>query len=419
MPTSSSDDAVERLQEYVPLVASYGADGMSLDRMWPILDLLGNPQDELRVIHIAGTSGKTSTSYYIASLIGTSDLKVGLTVSPHVDSVTERIQINGKSISNKLFNSELNIFLDLIKDATNKPSYFELMIAFVLWVFVRQKVDYAVVETGMGGLMDATNVLRREDKVCVITDIGFDHTEILGDTLDKIAEQKAGIIHKNNNVFTYMQDKLVMNSVNLRTQQQLASASIVSNLDNNIIATLSQLPKFQTRNWNLALRVSSFIAARDSLNIDKKLNPLSIIVPGRMEILHLSKESILIMDGAHNSQKMQTFVDSFKMIYPKQKATILLGLKKGKDYKFVLDILMPIANKLIFTTFEASQDLPVTSQSTKHLKEYTDILNLDAEIIENCKDAYKVLESSNDKIKIITGSFYLLGQIRPFINTKL
>ena len=372
MTKPSSDDAVKKLQEYVPLVASYGADGMSLDRMWPLLELVGNPQDKLSVVHLAGTSGKTSTSYYIAELLKTSNLKIGLTVSPHVDSITERIQIDGKPISDELFNSELSVFLDLIDDLESKPSYFELMIAFVLWEFVRQNVDYAVIETGMGGLMDASNVLRREDKVCVITDIGFDHTEVLGDTLDKIAEQKAGIIHKGNSIFMYAQDDLVMSSVESRVVEMSAELNIVKKYDKEIIATLSQLPKFQIRNCNLALKTCEYIAKRDSLTIDHKLNPSSLVIPGRMEIIALRDKSTLIMDGAHNAQKMSTFVDSFRVLYPNEKATILVGLKRGKDYKSVVDILAPVANRFIFTTFEASQDLPVVSQSPKTLKDYSD-----------------------------------------------
>jgi dihydrofolate synthase/folylpolyglutamate synthase len=417
MSLSSTDEAILRLQEYVPLVASYGADGMSLSRMWPILEIVGNPQEKLRVIHVAGTSGKTSTSYYIASILRSSGVKVGLTVSPHVDSITERIQINGKPISDKFFNSELNIFLDLIEDVVDKPSYFELMITFVLWEFVRQEVEYVVVETGMGGLLDATNVLSREDKVCVITDIGYDHTEVLGDTLDKIAKQKAGIIHKNNDVFMYTQDNLIMRSVNQRVYQQLAKIHIVKNT-NMVIATLSQLPYFQIKNWTLALNVASFVALRDGVNINYKLNPLSVVIPGRMEIFNLDNASLLIMDGAHNSQKMQTFIDSFKISYPKQKASILLGLKKGKDFKAVLDILLPITNKLILTTFETSQDLPVLSHDTNELKKYADFLGMKSEIINNHKDAYKALIASKNNTKIITGSFYLLGQIRSLNKQK-
>ena len=199
------DQAIAELQKYVPAVARYSGDDMTLDRMWPLLSAVGNPHKKLKTIHIAGTSGKTSTSYYIAALLKASGQRTGMTVSPHVDSITERLQIDGSPVSDDLFCSYLSEFLDLITDVDPQPSYFELMIAFVLWVFARENLDYVVLETGMGGLFDGTNVVTRSDKICVITDIGLDHTQILGNNVEQIAAQKAGIIHKGNHVFTYKQ----------------------------------------------------------------------------------------------------------------------------------------------------------------------------------------------------------------------
>jgi dihydrofolate synthase/folylpolyglutamate synthase len=146
----------------------------TLDRMEQLMDYLGNPQNRLSVIHIAGTSGKTSTSYYIAALLHATGKTVGLSVSPHIDTIAERAQIDLRPLEESDYCEQLGIFLELIEKSGIQPSYFEVLVAFMYWLFDRRGVDYAVVEVGLGGLLDGTNVVDRSDKVCVITDIGFD-----------------------------------------------------------------------------------------------------------------------------------------------------------------------------------------------------------------------------------------------------
>ena len=164
----------------------YSRTAYTLDVMKALMEHLGNPQNQLRVLHVAGTSGKTSTAYYCAALLKEAGKKVGLSVSPHVDTVNERLQINGQPMPEAEFCKVLSEFLDVVAESGIKPSYFELLVAMTYWEFARQKVDYAVIEVGLGGLRDGTNVIERADKVCLITDIGLDHTEILGHTLTKI-----------------------------------------------------------------------------------------------------------------------------------------------------------------------------------------------------------------------------------------
>ena len=177
-------DAEKALFPYIPLVAQLTGKDTTLERVKPLASLAGHPENQLKVIHIAGTSGKTSTAYYMAALLRAAGKNVGLTVSPHIDSITERVQINGRPLPDEQFCSELEQFLKIVKTAPQAPSFFELLYVFSLWVFARAKVDYAVVETGMGGLFDATNIVTRPDKICIITDIGLDHTHILGDTVE-------------------------------------------------------------------------------------------------------------------------------------------------------------------------------------------------------------------------------------------
>ncbi len=416
MKINSLEEAVTILNRYVPKVAAYSGDGMTLDRMWPLLEAVGSPHEKLRVVHLAGTSGKTSTAYYISAILSRAGKNVGLTVSPHVDSVTERVQINGVPISDKLFCSELGEFLDLITDIDFEPSYFELLIVFIFWFFERAGVDYAVVETGMGGLLDGTNVLQRKDKVCVITDIGYDHMHILGNTLEEIATQKAGIIQQENRAFMYKQSDGIMEQIQLRVDGMAANLSLFNyDILSNKAAGISELPEFQKRNWLLAEAVSQEIAHRDGFAIAIEPSPEKVIVPGRMDTVRLEDNTILIMDGAHNGQKMKAFVDSFRSKYPNRKATVLLALKEGKEYVSVIDSLISVTNQAVLTSFSTSQDMPAISQDTKSIEKYCVSKNLDVIIIDDYKKATDYLMSQDADIKIITGSFYLLGQVRHWL----
>lgn len=416
MIISNIEQAEALLQKYVPNVSKYSGDSMSLDRLWPLLKLVGSPEKKLKVIHIAGTSGKTSTSYYISALLSASGKKVGLTVSPHVDKITERLQINNRPIDEVTFCTELGIFMSLIADVENPPSYFELLIVFVLWEFDRQKVDYAVIETGMGGLLDGTNVITRGDKVCVITDIGFDHMHILGNTLPEISRQKAGVIQHLNSVFVYEQAQEIMDEINKRTQIKDATLNILDQADlmAKSLTNLEGLPVFQIRNWLLSEKVCYFVAKRENFKISK-ITPTDVLIPGRMETIKLDDSTTLIMDGAHNEQKIGVFCRSFKARYPNKKATILLALKDGKEYKEVIDALKPISDALILTTFNTSQDLPAVSQDTSTLAEYCDSKGINNSTKNENKEAFSKLLDSESQIKLVIGSFYLLGQVRKFL----
>lgn len=407
------------LQPYVPLVAQLTGKDTTLKRIQPLMQMLGNPQDKLQAIHIAGTSGKTSTAYYLSALIGATGKKVGLTVSPHVDSVTERVQINNQPINDDLFCNELSQFLEIVQQASEKPSYFELIYAFSLWVFVRQKVDYAVIETGMGGLYDATNVIIRPDKICVITDIGFDHTRILGNTLTEIATQKIGIVHDHNVVFTYIQADEIMQTFQNWTTAHHALLTTITQTEERQQSGLdfSGIAKYQERNWLLAYKVYQYLVERDSienLTSEVLMKTLQTAIPGRMDIKQLHGKT-LIMDGAHNFQKMTAFEESFKELYPNIKPVVIIALKHDKDYQEVADLLSSFAERVIVTTFSSSQDLPVKSMEARILAEAFGN-RLPVQVINDPILAVRTFLNGPESIGVVTGSFYLLSQIRNNID---
>ena len=414
-------DAELALRPYVPLVAQLSGGNTTLERIEPLMKLIGNPEDRLRIIHIAGTSGKTSTSYYIAGLMQATGSSVGLTVSPHVDKISERVQINGQPLSDAEFCSELGIFLRLIQTAAQTPSYFELLYAFSLWVFDRRGVDYAVIETGMGGLYDATNVAKRADKVCVITDIGYDHMHVLGNTLPEIAAQKIGIVHNQNVAITYRQSDEIMNVFRDWAWQRDSSLIILDqgSEQTSFGETLEHMPAYQRRNWLLAHHAYQFVRDRDQLTLasTQAVAMTQLIqIPARMEIVARGGKT-LVMDGAHNEQKMQAFVSSFQQRFPGIRPAVLVALKTGKEYQAVSPILSQLTDTIIVTTFDTSQDLPAHSMDTELFAgslRKAGIQNVT--IVPDHRLAYDTLMQNPHNVCVITGSFYLLSQLRSEVS---
>ncbi len=410
-------EASDALAPYVPLVSKMSDRDLTLDRMTPLMEVLGNPQDSLRIIHVAGTSGKTSTSYYMAALLRAGGQKVGLTVSPHIDSINERVQVDGVPLPEATFCNELGVFLDLVQKAKLLPSYYEIMLAFALWVFVRHKVDYVVLETGLGGLYDASNVAERADKVCIITDIGFDHMEVLGNTLAEIASQKIGIAHNQNQVFMYKQNDEVMRVVRSWTKQHQAPLHTLNEEKqrDRYHEVLANNVDYQQRNWLLAYRVYRYLRARDGL---KPLSKPALrasqaaYIPGRMDIREIGGKTV-VMDGAHNLQKMSTFLGSFKRLYPKVRPAILLSMKDTKDYNDIVPLLAPIASRIFVTSFETSQDSKVHSLDPVVLGNALQQAGAqEVKVITGYDDAVEALLASPEDVCLITGSFYLLSAIR-------
>lgn len=416
MEINNFQDAHKVLKSFIPISQERGA--YTLDRMQRLMQGLGNPQNSYKVIHVAGTSGKTSTCYYIASLLKETGSKVGLTVSPHVDEINERVQINLQPIPEARFCRQLQKFIKLAEATDTNPTYFELLVAFAYWQFAQDRVDYAVIEVGLGGLLDATNVVNRGDKVCIITDIGLDHTEVLGKTLPEIASQKAGIIRPHNSVFMYEQYQEVLDVVREVCQAQSAKLHEIWPLKSAELP--KRLPLFQRRNWYLAFCVYKYVAERDDLpklSEQQLANSTAIKIPARMETI-LTKNKTLIMDGAHNAQKLQTLFKSIKAQYPKQEIVALISLKhtKGMRTQTSLDVIVKYISWLGITAFSGEQDTPYKSVDTAKIAERCHMMGFDRwEIIDDPEQAFRQLLKRSEPILLITGSFYLLNHIRPII----
>lgn len=418
----SSFGSLKQLEDYlygfIPEKNDKKVNKDSLTGISTLMNCLDNPQKDLKIIHVAGTSGKTSTCYYIADLLMRSGCKVVLTISPHVISITERFQIDGKPVSEKLLLKYMSEFLNIIEGDNIKPTYFEILSAFSFWLFKKQNVDFAVIETGVGGLYDTTNIANKEDKICVITDIGYDHMNILGDTIEKIAGQKAGIIHQNNKVFMYDQGEEINNIFRNKANDSNAHIEFLDQKElSHIYRHNNQdISLFQIRNWLLARRVTDYISKNNKLNklADKDIiESLNLKIPGRMEEI-IYNSTKLIFDGAHNSQKMVALVSSIKSMYPSSKLNLIVSFKSSKTSKEMLESLKPITSKLIITNFDSYQKFPLESKNANFV--YNEAKELGFKNIEINSKWHEILNNLNEnEMYLITGSFYLVSVIQKYL----
>lgn len=393
----------------------------SLERMRTLMKLLDNPQNELRVVHVAGTSGKTSTCYYTSALLAAGGKKVGMTVSPHVDQINERIQLNLVPLPEETFCAYFIEFLRIPGLIELQPSYFEVMIAFAFWVFVRERVDYAVVEVGLGGLGDATNVVDRPDKVCVITDIGLDHMQVLGDTITEIAFQKAGIVQQHNPVVTLEQSAEVLQPIQDRAQQEHAALTVVSP---EPLEFLTDIPPFAARNWQLAQAVYELIAARDELpelSQEALTKTAHTLVPARMEVVQVGEKTV-VLDGSHNQQKLEALRRGLEARFgsqPKALLTSFVQTKRNLVAEAAAEII-PAVQGVIITSYDTKQDNHHSSLPTDEIEAACRAAGAtDVQVIADPQSAFQALLQRPEPILVVTGSFYLLNHIRPIIKKSL
>lgn len=435
--------ALSYLHRSVPTGSRRFPGTLGLDRQKEILRRLGNPQDKIKTIHIAGTSGKGSTASYLSSLLVGQGFNVGLTLSPHLLDVRERFQINNQLISQKEFIFYLNQIIPIIEEVKKtdfgKPTFFEIFIALAFYIFHQKQVDYAVIETGLGGLMDGSNVINSPHKVVVLTKIGLDHTNILGPNLTAIATQKAGIIHPYNPCFSIDQRTSVKKVFDQVARQNQTSVNYISSQNISHIQpqnfnliydfsyqdlslkslTLNSIGLYQTENSALALSVVKFLSDRDKFILNNKNIYQSLFnchFSGRADIQTINQKT-LILDGAHNPQKMRALIKSLKLFFPNHKFTFLLAFKQRKDFSKMIKMILPLADQIVLTKFKVySQDMVQLSQSQLSLNRLFNHLNFsNFKNISRQSEALNFVLKSNNPI-VITGSLYLLGEIYPLLN---
>lgn len=411
------------LKQFIPGSIQDG-DFYNPKKMYDILPLVGNPHEKLKVVHVAGTSGKTSTCYYLSAMLSSMGAKVGLSVSPHIYEVNERVQINNEPLNEHKMTSLFNEFIAIDGLIELMPTYFELLVTFAFWVFARKGCDYVVMEVGLGGLKDATNVIEDPTKIAVITDIGLDHTRILGESIKEIATQKAGIIKKNNHIFCYAQNEVVDQVIDNTVRQ---NHGVLHRLQQNELAKntdfIPGLPDYQKRNWLLARAASEFAVARDDLTLDSLKLPSTQAteIPARMQKLQIGEKNV-ILDGAHNPQKLEALVASLKVLYPNKSFALLAGFVESKQTTLSesLQKLHEISDNVIVTEFKTKSDLPHSAISTRDLaRNFSEAGFSQVREMSDAQKAFDELLRSPEDVLLVSGSFYLIGSLWPLVRKYL
>ena len=375
-----------------------------------LLDSLGHPERKLKCLHVAGTNGKGSTTDYLRSILQQHGYKVGSFTSPHLIVHNDRIRINNKFISDE----------DLLEYGNRFRKYydqyglsmFQIDMLISIYYFLDNKVDYVVYEVGMGGRLDTTNVII--PMVSVITNIGFDHMAYLGDTLPKIAYEKAGIIKEGIPVFTGETKKSCLEVFDRVASQKHTSVTKIrapeGQLINNRVffryrgyeVTLPTMALYQAKNASLALRVAEYLRVSHQIELSREdiRNGLQNTAwAGRFEII--SDRPRIIVDGAHNEHGITAVEESIRNL--EHPLCIIASILSDKQYDKMIKKLNQLADELIITTFNSSRSTPLQQL----------VGNNDVTAISDYRQAldYAVKKYSDGTI-LITGSLYFVSEIR-------
>jgi dihydrofolate synthase / folylpolyglutamate synthase len=406
-----------------------------LDNTRQLMSLLGEPQKSFLSVHVAGTNGKGSTSAMIESILRTKGVMTGLFTSPHLVSFTERIRINGCEISEA---AVIELADEVRKAAAGIedfcPTFFEVVTAMAFLHFRKMKVEWAVIETGMGGRLDATNIIMPE--VSVITSIGLDHREFLGDSLKEIAGEKAGIIKKGVPVVTAGQEPVVMEVIQKKCRDSGAelfrygaefSAVKVSHgaetvaLDYEGSSSLRNVGlalagKHQVLNAALAIKVTEIIAEKYPemvCDIRKGLGEMQW--PGRLEMVNLKPP--ILLDGAHNPHAAEVLSAHLSELLQAgfQRIILVVGVMSDKEIGGILKPLLPLASEIIFASPAYGR-----AATAERLQEIAASMGYTSKKAETVASAVKQAEklSAPGDLTVITGSFYTIGEAKEAIGYK-
>ena len=417
---------------------------LGLENIKILLDALGNPEKNYRKVQVAGTNGKGSTCAFLEAICVSARIKTGLTISPHLISITERIKIGGREISEKDFARHASA----IKETSEKlvvenkletvPTFFEQVTAIALSAFSEAKIELAILETGLGGRFDAMTAARAE--LVAITPIDFDHEQILGNTIEQIASEKAAIIRADTKVVLAEQSseaQTILSSVcaefgitpslgqtvvvgenhETLTANQIAETNANFQIRENKIRLNFKTPQAEYKNIRLSLRgrhqienAKSAILLAEILRGDFKISPENI-VEGLQNAVHkgrLEFYSGFLFDGAHNAagaKALGKYLDELKI----KKIILVFGAMKDKDLREIAAILFPRAAKIIFTEPDNSRSFK-TSDLIKYLpKDFAGNMVFQTETVAEALNLARKISTEKDLI-CVTGSLYLVGE---------
>ncbi len=425
-----------------------------LERITALLELLGNPHREVRFVHVAGTNGKGSTAVMLASILRAAGYKVGLYTSPYLLSFTNRMAVNGNDINQE----ELIKLVDQIRPLADRISSdpglgdlteFEVVTALALTYFASQEADLVVLEVGLGGRLDATNVVT--PLLSIVTNVSLDHADVLGDTVEKITVEKAGIIKQSRPVITASDDPVVLKGLEQRSRELNAPFYRVYFINDGKETSSLEKPYsflqkitekgqyFSYHGFNLQLD-DIFIPLRGSYQVTNALTALaavellekegffvdeeslrkglkSVVWPGRLELL--KRNPLLIMDGAHNPKAMEKLSEALPRYFNYQRLFLIIGMLADKDTAAMLKHILPLADTVIFTKPvlpRAKDPAEIAAYAGEHFK----LKNKFYVAPEHGAALEKALSLAGPKDAVlVTGSLYTVSDIRAYYKKRL
>ena len=394
---------------------------LGLRRISALLNELGNPQEKLEFVHVAGTNGKGTTSTMLSSILCAAGKKTGLFTSPYVFDFCERIQINNKNIPH----DDLSRVVEKVKNACDRlsakgtePTEFEAITAAAMFYFYEQKCDAVVLEVGLGGRYDSTNIIPCP-KATVITSISLDHTKILGDTVEKIAAEKCGIIKNGGTVITTSEQNekalsVIKDTVKEKNGRLLigdVSAAEILSEDifgteisyNGLTVKIPLVGRHQVENTVGVITAARALGISDEF-IKKGIE--STVIHARMEII--SRSPVIMLDGGHNPECAAALENVLVRFAGDKNITVLIGMMADKDTKDYLAAILPHCKTAVFT----KPSNPRAEDENVLLREGKCFCR-DVVSVKDPKDAYKKAESlvKNGDMLLVCGSFYLLSDI--------
>lgn len=400
-----------------------------LGRTQELLRRMGNPEKKLKFVHIAGTNGKGSTAAMTSSILRKAGYCVGLYTSPYIYRFHERMQVNGVEISDEDLISVTEFVRPLAESMEETPTEFELVCCIAFEYFKRKQCDIVVLEVGMGGALDSTNVIETPE-VAVITNIGLDHTEILGNTLEEIAQTKAGIFKEGGNAVVYrgtagvenvFEDICAQRNVKLRKADFDHLHSVTHSLEGQIFdcgerknLVLPLLGSHQLHNASVVLSVidtmkeNGWIISEE--NIYDGLRDVSW--PGRFDIMR--RDPLFIIDGGHNPQCIEALVENIRDYLSGKKLIVLTGVLADKDYADMYRPVMPYVEQFVCITPPNPRKLEA-EQLAVFLRGKGAVATPYSEICDGVKAALDL--AGNDGVVLCFGSLYTIGEVRNALQT--
>ena len=431
----------EKLTQY-----KYDTSTFDLKRMEEMMLRVGNPHKKRRAVHITGTKGKGSTAIIIASVLKGLGLKTGLFTSPHLTYLGERMKVNDKTISQETFVQLMNMLKPYIDKITAEtpilmPTFFEIVTAIAFLYFEREETDLSVLEVGMGGRLDSTNIILPE--VSVITPVGYDHTERLGKTLDKIAFEKAGIIKEGIPVISSIQEPDALAVISKTCNEKRSLLYLVGQdiliydikvaQRNGIYGTecvietwrncykdifLPLVGRHQVENCAAAIGTLEILSGKGVVRVDNELivNALAEIrCPARIEVI--SEDPIIIVDTAHTVASMKILRESINENFSFKNLILVLGLSSDKDIEGVLKEIASIADDLILTRTGNPREAEPEQMASIVKSFFHKNLMVIEDIGEAMKEAKRIAEK--DDLICTTGSFFLAGKVKEYLIHKI